>query len=82
MKYLILLAVLTIAGCGGVPMVQISPDNSSGVTVGPDENDRPDLYSELMKLDDLRNKGILTDEEFEAQKKKLLESDCDCTDSS
>jgi hypothetical protein len=31
-----------------------------------------DLYTELTKLDDLRKKGILTDEEFQAQKKKLL----------
>ena len=32
-----------------------------------------DLYGELMKLDDLHKRGILTDAEFEAQKKKLLE---------
>lgn len=31
------------------------------------------LYSDLMKLDDLRKRGILTEEEFQAQKKKLLE---------
>lgn len=31
------------------------------------------LYNDLMKLDDLRKRGILTDEEFQAQKKKLLE---------
>lgn len=31
------------------------------------------LYEELIKLDDLRKKGILTDEEFMAQKKKVLE---------
>ncbi len=31
-----------------------------------------DLYTELMKLEDLKNKGIITNEEFEAQKKKLL----------
>jgi hypothetical protein len=31
-----------------------------------------DLYAELTKLDDLRKKGILTDEEFQAQKKKIL----------
>jgi hypothetical protein len=31
-----------------------------------------DLYAALTKLDDLRKKGILTDEEFQAQKKKLL----------
>jgi hypothetical protein len=31
-----------------------------------------DVYSELIKLDDLRKKGILTEAEFETQKKKLL----------
>jgi hypothetical protein len=31
-----------------------------------------DLYAELVKLDDLRKKGILTDDEFQAEKKKLL----------
>lgn len=31
------------------------------------------LYADLMKLDDLRKRGILTEEEFQAQKKKLLE---------
>ncbi len=38
-----------------------------------DETDkRPDLYTEIMKLDDLRKKGLITDAEFEAQKQKLL----------
>lgn len=31
-----------------------------------------DLYNALLKLDDLRKKGILTDEEFQAEKKKIL----------
>ncbi len=31
-----------------------------------------DLYNELVKLDDLRKKGILTDDEFQAEKRKLL----------
>jgi len=31
------------------------------------------LYNDLMKLDDLRKRGLLTEEEFQAQKKKLLE---------
>ena len=31
-----------------------------------------DLYSELIKLDDLRKRGLLTDKEFNAEKKKLL----------
>ena len=34
-----------------------------------------DVYAELVKLDDLRKKGIITEAEFEAQKKKLLTAD-------
>jgi Short C-terminal domain len=33
---------------------------------------QPDLYVELMKLDELRKKGLITDAEFETQKQKLL----------
>ena len=33
---------------------------------------KKDLYQELMKLDDLRKRGLLTDAEFEQQKQKLL----------
>ena len=33
----------------------------------------PDVYTELLKLDDLRKRGIITEAEFEVQKKKLLE---------
>lgn len=42
----------------------------------PTENDSrsPDLYEQLLKLDELRSRGILTEEEFEAEKKKLLGS--------
>ena len=32
-----------------------------------------DLYAELTKLDDLRKRGILTEEEFQTQKKLMLE---------
>jgi len=31
-----------------------------------------DLYGDLLKLDDLRKRGILTDEEFKAEKQKVL----------
>jgi len=31
-----------------------------------------DVYTELIRLDDLRNRGILTEEEFQTLKKKLL----------
>jgi len=33
-----------------------------------------DIYQELLKLDDLRKKGILSEEEFKAEKTKLLNS--------
>jgi hypothetical protein len=32
-----------------------------------------DVYGELKKLDELRKDGIITDEEFQVQKKKILE---------
>ena len=32
-----------------------------------------DVYKELLKLDDLRQRGILTEAEFQAEKKKLLD---------
>ncbi len=33
-----------------------------------------DLHAELLKLDELRQKGLLTNDEFDTQKKKLLSS--------
>ena len=36
------------------------------------ESQRGDVYSELERLDDLRQKGILSDAEFEAEKAKLI----------
>jgi hypothetical protein len=40
-----------------------------------DENAKnSDLYTELMKLEELRKKNILTEEEFQVQKKRLLEA--------
>jgi hypothetical protein len=35
---------------------------------------KPDLYTELTKLDDLHKRGILTDAEFEQLKQKILAS--------
>jgi hypothetical protein len=34
---------------------------------------REDVYTQLLQLDELRDKGILTEEEFQAEKRKLLE---------
>lgn len=38
----------------------------------PPDAPSKDLHTELLKLDELRAKGLLTDEEFAAQKRKLL----------
>jgi hypothetical protein len=39
----------------------------------PTSQSTPTKYDELIKLDDLRKKGILTEEEFQAQKQLVLE---------
>jgi len=44
--------------------VDVKLDNTSAIG--------NDLYTELSKLDDLRKRGIITDEEFNTQKQKLL----------
>ena len=48
-------------------------DNAPAGVVSEKKQD--DVYAELIKLDDLRNRGILTDDEFEAEKRKLLGQD-------
>jgi hypothetical protein len=42
------------------------------VEAGAIEAPVDELYNGLMKLDELRKRGLLTDEEFQAEKKKLL----------
>lgn len=45
---------------------------------GPAPDPRPpraDVYDQLLKLDELRKRGALTDAEFESEKRKLLEAD-------
>ena len=46
---------------------------SAGPATAPAESSRiDDLYSELIKLDDLRKRGLISDAEFEIEKRKLL----------
>ena len=52
---------------GQTPSVVVNPP-------GKEQTRSPDVYTELLKLDDLRKKGIITEAEFEAQKKRLFES--------
>ena len=41
-------------------------------TTAPIINNQPDVYDQLEKLAKLKEQGILTQEEFDTQKKKLL----------
>jgi hypothetical protein len=50
------------------PVVMTAP----AAPAPPPRLNTDELYSELVKLDDLRKKGILTDDEFQAEKRKLL----------
>ena len=57
-------------------MVIENRNQSPAVVVNPPARDggqAKDVYSELLKLDDLRKRGIITEAEFEAQKRKLLQ---------
>lgn len=44
-----------------------------GAPANDQKEGRKDVYFELLKLEDLHKRGILTDAEFEAQKQKLLD---------
>jgi len=45
---------------------------SSDIRTTDTSEKKTDLYTEIMKLDDLRKKGLITDAEFEAQKQELF----------
>jgi hypothetical protein len=55
------------AGIPSAPVVYQAPTPPVNIVSSTD-----DLYAALTKLDDLRKKGILTDEEFQAEKKRIL----------
>ncbi len=48
-------------------------DISQDARTTNEAEDSKDIYAHLIKLDELREQGILTDGEFDAEKKKLLE---------
>jgi len=52
--------------------VVVKVEQPSGSVPAPAAAIKPDLYSELIKLDDLRKRGIISDSEFESMKAKLL----------
>ena len=53
-------------------MIEKTEKISADVRTKDETDKKPDLYTELTKLDDLRKKGLITDAEFESEKQKLL----------
>ena len=55
-------------------MVEAAADSPAtpAASSAPHLSPTGDLYNDLIKLDDLRKRGILTDDEFQAEKKKVL----------
>lgn len=50
-----------------------SEGNGSAIEESDGAARRTDFYEELLELDDLRQRGILTESEFQSEKEKLLE---------
>lgn len=66
-----LAACLLMGGCAHHPL-----DCALGIAWAdclPGTSGYSNRYVELTRLDDLRKKGIISDAEFEAQKKKILD---------
>jgi hypothetical protein len=59
---------------GGSTSITVPTAASDAQMTSPTEQatQSSDLYDQLLKLDDLRKRGLLTDEEFNAEKQKLL----------
>ena len=53
-------ALLLLAGCGSSGQAQMTPEKFK------------DMYAMLLKLDELKKKEIISDAEFQLQKKNLL----------
>jgi uncharacterized membrane protein YdbT with pleckstrin-like domain len=52
---------------------QRGPGRSPGAAAGPAPV-APDRYAELLKLDGLKEKGILTEDEFQREKRRILQA--------
>jgi hypothetical protein len=69
-------AAMATALDSGSQRLSESADSSGAATPASQVSDgatqKTDIYAELLKLDELRQKGIVTQDEFEAQKKKIL----------
>ena len=58
--WFVLGAFLLLTGCGSSGQAQMTPEKFK------------DMYGMLLKLDELKKKEVITEAEFQMQKKKLL----------
>jgi hypothetical protein len=66
-------AEVAVTADGRRVLVPMNPVPTAAAPVAaPAPEATTDMYNDLLKLDDLRKRGILTDEEFQAEKKKVL----------
>jgi outer membrane protein assembly factor BamE (lipoprotein component of BamABCDE complex) len=54
------------------PTVRIEKDETIKQDTNMKIEEKPDLYNELQKLKDLKEQGLLTEEEFELKRKEIL----------
>ena len=54
------------------PTVRIEKDETIKQDTNMKTEEKPNLYNELLKLKELKEQGILTEEEFELKKKEIL----------
>jgi len=54
------------------PTIRIEKDETIKQDTNMKLEEKPDLYKELVKLKELKDQGIITDEEFESKKKEIL----------
>ena len=60
LMWCVLSAFLLLTGCGSSGQAQMTPEKFK------------DMYGMLLKLDELKKKEVITEAEFQMQKKKLL----------
>ena len=44
------------------------------IRISDESENTKDIYSEILKLDDLRQRGLITDEEYETEKREILDN--------
>lgn len=54
-------------------VIESDERSQEDIRITDESSPSKDVYTEIMKLDDLRQRGLITDEEFEAEKRELLE---------